>query len=57
MSSKKEISEPGIPYTEIINGIKWQFIDLGKMEPCVLCELNFDNLIHEQTKKQDKRKI
>lgn len=57
MSSKNTILEPGIPYTEIINGVKWQFIDLGKMEPCTLCELNLKKFIYEQTKKQNKGKI
>lgn len=54
MSIKNKIPEPGVPYIEIINGVKWQFIDLGKMEPCTLCELNLNKFIHEQTEGENK---
>ena len=33
----KEPRKPGEPYLEIdSNGIMWEFIDLGVVEPCVL---------------------
>jgi len=54
VSTKNKIPESGIPYIEIINGVKWEFIDLGKMESCTLCELNLGKFIYEQAEGENK---